>query len=180
MGHTDGEKYKIRLSTIFSVGLSAQRKRLIAEVINFHVALEWLLDDLAKHGKIRLSSEDKTFSEKVCKVKRPDLRSALSKFNEARNKCAHKQLDTRLAVVAVLERCSSFIKRVEKMSPRNFQAIAGHGYSPLSAAVMVLFDELTSEYGGISDRPKELDGLYYPGEKTLDDRIIEVLGSAER
>ena len=180
MSHTEIGKYKINLRTIFQFGLSAQRKRLISELINFHVSLEWLLDELVTQGKMHLGPKDKTFSQKAHRVKRRDLRLALSDFNKARNKGAHEQLDTHLAVVAVLEICSKFIKRVEKISPRNFQAIVGHGYSPLSAAVMILFDELTSEYGGISDRPKELDGLYYPGEKTLDDRIIEVVGSAEQ
>lgn len=165
----------VDLNSMFSVGLSKGRKNLIADTISLHVSLEQLLDVLVKENKIKINGVN-TFYGKANAVKNKQLKRALIDFNKIRNECAHQRLDKEDKVRCTLKKCDDFIKYIKSNSSEKYEIVSGSCRSPLQSAVIVLFDDLAEYYQRTTSREHELDGFYYPGQKTLDDEISEIIG----
>lgn len=165
----------VDLNSMFSVGLSKGRKNLIADTISLHVSLEQLLDVLAKENKIKINGIN-TFYGKANAVKNKQLKRALIDFNKIRNECAHQRLDKEDKVRGTLKKCDDFIKYIKSKSSEKYETVSGSCRSPLQSAVTVLFDDLAEYYQRTTSREHVLDGFCYPGQKTLDDEISEIIG----
>lgn len=165
---------KIDLNSLFSTGLGENKKRLISEIIGLHVSLEALLDVFISTKKLRPSHAN-SFHAKASAVSNMKLRRALIKLNRIRNTCAHERMDNHNLVRSVLKECRSWIDLASAINNKKYSI--AHTHSPaLRAAAIVLFDELATLYGVTTDRSFALDGLYAPGQRTLDDEISDIIG----
>ncbi|WP_324041112.1 hypothetical protein [Aeromonas caviae] len=165
----------IELNSSSSVGLSKSRKHLIAEVISLHVSLEQLLDVFVHEKKVIVSG-NKTFHNKATSLKDSALKDIILKFNTIRNTCAHERMDKKAKISEIIAQCKDFLTDLKKVHEDKFNIAESTGTSPLQSAITVIFDELASTYGCTTPRIGELDGFYYPGQKTLDDEIYEIIG----
>lgn len=166
---------KLDLNSLFSTGLGDSRKRLISEVISLHVSLEALLDAFVSAKKIK-PADTESFYAKATAVSSLRLRKSLFKINRIRNKCAHKRMDDQRVVRSVLKECESWIEHASALNNTKFSIARAHSPA-LRAAAIVVFDELASLYQVTTPRTTVLDGLYAPGQRTLDDEICDVIGT---
>lgn len=166
---------KLDINSIFSVGLSKETKKLIAEIISLNISIEKLLDVLIEEKKIKKAKEN-TFYFKASGLPASELKVLIIEFNKIRNECAHKRMDKKAKVVAVLRRCRNIVAKVKLAYPKKYAFASRSINSPLQAAITVIFDVLASMYSCTTPRTAELDGLYVPGQKTLADEIIELIG----
>ena len=159
--------------SFFALQIPSDRKRLISEVLDLHIALDSLLDELNEHGYIEFEKKI-SFRKKIDAVNNSEIKNWLILFNKIRNQCAHERSNTNKGVEKLISRCDDFISKV-KISDKFivFKELSG---APLKAAVMTVYDDLLSMYKHRLTNGTELDGFHLDGQKSLSDKIKDLIG----
>lgn len=169
------ENNPIRLDLLFLFGTSKEKSRLIATILDLHSAAERIIDEVYKKRGKKLPKQP-TFKNKISMF-RPAIRRPLDKLNKARNLCAHRKPNFHEEkVVPILHLLEEMTFEIKSMSPGLFKSAENYFSSSALAAIYAITHVIADEYSIELSDPVILDGLYYPNQKTINERINEIIG----
>lgn len=167
--------HKISLSTVFLLGVSKEKAKLVFTVLSLHSAAERILNAIFE---IKNEKPPKKFSCKLKVVDNLPLQDFLKELNRARNACAHRSPHfNEEEVVPILQICSRLIEMAKEVNVEKFRAFEEMLPSSLAAAAAVVFELTMGHYKIEENDPIVLDGYCLPGRKSLADKITEIVGS---
>ena len=169
------ENHPIRLDLLFLFGTSNEKSRLISTILDLHSAAERVIDEVYKSRGNKLPNQP-TFKNKIS-IFRSAIRRPLEKLNKARNLCAHRKPNFHEEKVApILKLLEEIIIEIKSMSPGIFKSAESTFSSSALAAIYTITHLIADEYSIEISDPIILDGFYYPNQKTINERISEIIG----
>lgn len=166
--------HKIRLSTKFLLGLSREKAKLVFSILSIHSAAERIINAIYERENEKLPNR---FAWKLKIIHDETINGFLKKLNDARNLCAHRKPHfNENEVIPILEICRQLIDIAKEVNIEKYRAFEESFPSSLFVAAAVIFELMMETYNVEINDPIVLDGLYLPGQKSLADRITEIVG----
>ncbi len=158
----------------FLLGESSSKRDIIGTVLRLHVAAEDVLFELLT-SQGHITNERDGFKKKLNKFKDEDWYEPFRVLNDIRNLCAHRRVNFYGTLKqTVIPLCHQLIHLSKELTGEHFTQWS-QNTSLLDAAVAALLDYILRKHSLKPSGGIELDGLYLPGEKTLDDMINELI-----